>query len=225
MNNVKSVLLVFLLGMIQVSCGSGKAVTSKTFADDTANHKRIAIVPIQSKIKLKAKDKEKVSDADIRKIELVQSKDVQNAVESYLMSRNLRVTIQSASVTNSKLNQNKIDFARINDIDIIQLTKILGVDAVVTGEIETEKPMSDELARGLDVAKGLERSILGSGFLSTGVSTTTNKGWCSLSLFEGKNGDRLWTYKNDLEMGAGSNTNDIINKMMKDGAKKFLYKK
>jgi len=216
---------LLLLSSIFFACGGSKNSISQ-FDAETANHQRIAVVPFQSKITLTKKQKEKVSDPDLKELNLAQGKEVQNAVESYLMGQNLRVRIQSQSVTNSKLRGANIDLIKITEVDVTKLANILGVDAVVVGRIETEQPMSDELARGLNVAKGLARQaggVLGS--LGRGVSTTTNKGSCSLGLFEKVHGDRLWNFSDDLEMGEGSDTRDIVKKLMKSGAKNFPYKK
>lgn len=207
------------------SCGGTKKTISE-FDAETANHKRIAVVPFQSKIKLTKKQKANVTDAELKELNISQGKEVQNAVESYLIGEKLRVRVQSQSVTNSKLRGAGIDLTKITEVDVTKLAGILGVDAVVVGSIETEQPMSDELARGLDVAKGLARQaggVLGS--LGKSVSTTTNKGSCSLGLFESVHGDRLWNYEDDLEMGQGSDTKDVIRKLMKSGSKNFPYKR
>jgi len=217
--------LCFLLLAIGIyACGGGKATTSSTFKTDTAHHQRIAVLPFQSKIKLRKKQLESITQDELKELEIAQGKEVQNAVESYLLDKNLRVRVQSQRVTNSKLKSNGIDLSTILDQDITKLASLLGVDAVVAGEIETDQPMSDELARGLNIAKKLAWD-LGStlGGLGAAVNTTTNQGWCNISIFEGQYGDRLWTYRNDISMGQGSTIQDVINKMMKKGAKKFPY--
>jgi len=216
----------FISVLILFSSCSGSKKTISQFDLETADHQRIAVVPFQSKINLTKKQQENVTAQQLKELNIAQGKEVQNAVESYLIGQKLRVRVQSQSVTNSKLKTANIDFEKITDVDVTKLASILGVDAVVVGLIETEQPMSDELARGLDVAKGLARQAGGLlGNLSRGVSTTTNKGSCSLGLFEKVHGDRLWNFSDDLELGAGSNIKDVIEKLMNRGAKKFPYKK
>ena len=215
---------LFLISLL-ISCSGSKNAISE-FDAATADHQRIAVVPFQSKINLMKKQKENISDSELKELNIAQGKEVQNAVESFLIGEKLRVRVQSQSVTNSKLRSANINLSNITEVDVTRLASILGVDAVVVGRIETEQPMTDELARGLDVAKGLARSaggILGS--LGKGVSTTTNKGSCSLGLFEKVHGDRLWNYSDDLEMGAGSDVKDVMEKLMEKGAKKFPYKR
>ncbi len=218
--------LFFLISFFLISCGGGNSLTSSSFDDDTRNHKRIAVLPFKTKFKLKQKELNEISKEDLKTMEINQGKEVQNAIESFLLGQKLRVRVQSQSVTNSRLINNGIDLSKINDEDITRLAKILGVDAVVSGEIEIEKPMSDNVARGLNMAKNLAWSVSSKlGSLGRSISTTTNKGRCSVSAFEGKHGDRLWSYRDDIEMGQGSTTQDVIDEMMKKGVDKFPYKK
>ena len=221
-NRMKKITLIIcsLILLFNYSCSTSK---SKVFDERTSTHKRIAVLPSQSKLKLTDKQKAKLTSAEIQSAEQEQGKQVQDAVESYLAGKNLRVTIQSSGTTNSKLRNAGIDFKTIGEQDYSKLAKIVGVDAVVGGYIETQKPMDEKLAMGLNVAKGLEKTLLGSAFGSN-VNTSTNNGMCRVSVFEGQQGDRLWTYTQDIEMGAGSTTQDIINNLMRRGARKFPYK-
>lgn len=224
MEKIKYLILIISMAHLS-SCGGTKNAISD-FDELTANHKRIAVVPFQSTIKLKSKQKDQLTDKELNDLNIAQGKEVQEAVESYLLNRNLRVRVQSQSVTNSKLRSAGIKLNQIEDADVTRLASILGVDAVVTGSIETEQPMSDDLARGLNVAKKLAWSA-GSvvGGLGRAVNTTTNKGNCSLGLFEKKHGDRLWYHRDNIEMGEGSNIIDVIEILIKKGSKNFPYKK
>lgn len=224
---MKKIEFIFLISalILMISCGGSKNAVAD-FDERTVNHQRIAVVPFYSKIKLKDKQKEKITDKDLEELNLAQGKEVQNAVESYLLNRNLRVRVQSQSMTNSKLRSAGINMKNLTEMDVTKLANILGVDAVVVGSIETEQPMSDEIARGLNVAKKLAwnaGSTLGG--IGRAINTSTNKGLCSLGLFEKEHGDRLWYHRDDIEMGQGSKTMDIIEKMMKEGAKNFPYKR
>lgn len=206
------------------SC-SGTKNTVRDFDQRTTNHQRIAIVPFQSTITLKESQRAKISDEELAELNLAQSKEVQNAVESYLINRDLRVRIQSQSVTNARLVEAGIDLASIADYDVTKLADILGVDAVVTGTIETENPMTDAQAYGLNAAKDILRSTNSPlGALGRSINTTTNRGNCDLALFESVEGDRLWYYRGEINCGAGSETIDVIEKLMKRGARNFPYR-
>lgn len=219
MKNAINFLLVTTILLLIAACSSTK---SKTFNEDTAMHQRIAVLPFQSKLILTEKQKQSLADHKVKEVEMAQGVDVQEAVESYLAGKNLRVKVQSGNMTNSKLRNAGYDLSKVHEKDYTSLCQLLGVDAVVAGYIETEKPMDEKLAMGLNVAKKLETSLIGTAF-GSGVKTSTNRGTCRVSIFEGKNGDRLWSYSEEIEMGVGSTTQDIVNALMRKGARKFPY--
>jgi hypothetical protein len=220
MSSIK-VIIVIVFASFLISCGGTKQISK--FDAATVNHHRIAVLPFQSKIKLTKEQKGKIDESQLADLEVEQGKEVQDAVESYLVNKDLKVRVMSANMTNAKLKENKIDLRYIADQDYTNLASILGVDGIVAGYIETQKPMSEAAATGLDIAKGLERSLLGSSFGSN-INTSTNKGSCKLSVYDGKTGDRLWSYNDDIEMSKGSSTQDMINILMKKGARSFPYK-
>jgi len=216
-------ILAALLISSLLSCRVSSKV--KDFDDRTTDHQRIAVLPFESTITLKEKQREKISDDELAALNLSQGKEVQNAVESYLINFNLRVHIQSQSVTNARLTEAGIDLATIREYDVTKLAEILQVDAVVTGKIQTEKPISNALASGLNIAKQVIRqSESPTGFITSRINTTTNRGSCSVGLFEGVEGDRLWYYREDINCGEGSETIDVIEGLMRKGARRFPYR-
>jgi hypothetical protein len=188
------------------------------------DHQRIAVLPFESKLTLTKKQRHKLGEEKILELERAQGIDVQDAVESYLIGRNLSVQIQSSGVTNSDLQSNGLSLYELSGKDPRELCEMLNVDAIISGYIETIKPMDEELATTLNIAKSLEQDLLGTSY-GTVVNTSTNQGNCRVSLFEHKQGDRLWSYNNKLQMPLGSTTQDVINTLMRRGARKFPYKK
>lgn len=219
----KSYRIVFitLLFTSLFSCSTSK---SKNFSEITLDHKRIAVLPFESKLTLTKNQRKKIGEQKLVELERAQGIDVQDAVESYLVGKKLSVQVQSSGSTNSTLKNNGIDIYNLNATDPKRLCSILGVDAVMVGYIETVKPMDEELAQTLEIAKALERDLLGTSYGSV-VNTSTNSGNCRLSLLESKHGDRIWSYNKKLQMGIGSTIQDIINSLMRKGARKFPYKK
>lgn len=222
-NNSLSILLILTV-LLNLACGGGKSATSDQFDSETAHHQRIAVLRFDSEIKLNQKQCDDVDADELAQLEVEQGKQVQEAVESYLVGRRLRVRVQSSSVTNDELQRAGIDLKIIGDQNVKRLAEILNVDAVVSGYIETEKPMSDALATGLDIAKQLERSLTGT-FFGSNINTSTNRGFCRMGLYESNYGDQLWSFQDDIEMSKGSTTEDVIRDLMNKGAKAFPYQK
>lgn len=193
------------------------------FDAQTVNHQIIAVLPIQSQIKLQAKQSEGFPEDQLKEMEIDQAKQVQNHIEIMLLDRNMRVKVQSANITNSSLKKANIDLSMINNYDVREVAKILGVDAVIMGVFETENQMSDKAATAIDIGKRLERTVLNSSFGSS-ISTITNKAFCNINLYEAQNGDRLWSMTSTVDSKRGETIHDIIEKSLKTLSFDYPYK-
>ena len=90
-----------------------------------------------------------------------------------------------------------------------ELCQILGVDAVISSRASMKKPMSD----GAAVAVGLLVGAWGS----------TNDVQTSISINEAKKGDLIWKYDYQASGSVGSNTNNLVDALMRNASKKFPY--
>ncbi len=83
------------------------------------------------------------------------------------------------------------------------------VDAVVMGEFETDKPMSE----GASVALGLLVGFWGS----------TNKAVLNLFIYNATDGEMLVNYHKGVNGSLGTNTDDLINKLMRKASRRIAY--
>ncbi len=210
--------ILFIL-ILLISCASPHAVSE--FADSyAAEHQRIAVMPFQSTIKLRPKEMERITDEQWEELEMEQGFMVQSSVVHALNGNNMLVTIQAPSITNDILEENDITFNNWHKQDPTVICRLLNVDALVEGSIATEKPMSDLLANAIQMGQSIERVLLNSSF-SGAFSTATNVGSCSLRLVDGKTGYLVYSYQNNLSMGAGSTTQHVIDRFMDQAKQKF----
>ncbi len=214
-------LFILISVLFFASCKTSRTINE--FDSITRRHRVIAILPLQSKIMLKSYEKKNLTAEDIIKMELAQGREVQEAIESYLLDKDLSVRVQSTNTTNNRLEKHGVDFANIQDEDYSELADILGVDAVITGYIETEKPMSEAVATVIDIVR--RRTDVFDRLGGLYINTSTNKGYCKLGLFDQKSATMLWSYRNEIKMYKGSTTQDIINTLMRRGARKFPYRR
>jgi hypothetical protein len=56
-----------------------------------------------------------------------------------------------------------------------------------------------------------------------GFYGATNSGKCNININDGKTGDLLWKYEKTLSRSLGSDTNTIINAMMRKASRKLPY--
>ena len=89
--------------------------------------------------------------------------------------------------------------------------KILGVDAIISGTYETNKPMSE----GASVALGLLIGFWGS----------TNSAVVNMNVHNANDGVLLWNYNKKVRGSLGSSPEDLINKLMRKASRRLSYTK
>ncbi|APG60266.1 hypothetical protein [Christiangramia salexigens] len=181
------------------------------FETRTADHKIIAILPFEANVSLRPKQMKEISQEQLADLEKNEGLSVQSAMYSWFLKRKKRgdllIDIQDVKRTNALLLQNNID--NLNAVTTEQLAQILGVDAVITGTFETDKPMSD----GASVALGLLIGFWGS----------TNAATINMSVNNGTDGELLWNYNKRVAGSLGSNTDMLINKLMRKASRRLGY--
>ena len=204
----KSVLFLLLLGCFVVSAQKN-IYEHKNFDDLSKDHKVLAIVPFLTNLELKY---------DISKNELKQLKEkegyaVQNALETYFSKRKRKkkfsVEFQNTKNTNAILAQNKISYENIDVYTIKELSEILKVDGIISGNMD----LNILLSKGVPTEFSFMDFFLGD----------SNYGRIGIKISDGDSGKLLWKYEKKINKKTGKNTNDLIDQMMKLASRKFPY--
>ena len=214
----KTTLLLFLTALL-LSVGSyaqtREIYTNPNFKGLAQNHKTLAILPFHSKIGLRPNQMKNITPEKLREMEISQGMDVQSALHTYFLKEEgkdgFTVSFQDASKTNALLLKNNITEENIRSLTPEELAKLLGVDGVITGTFETDKPMSE----GASLAMGLLVGYYGS----------TNSGKAVINIYDGTSGELLWKYDKALARSYGSDTNTVILAIMRKASRKFPYSK
>ena len=187
--------------------------THPDFDQLAKDHQTLAIIPFDATVKLRPKQMKELSSEDLARMEEQEGASVQSALESYFLKRkskhNFTVDFQEVSRTNALLAKNGITYETLAEYTTEDLAKILGVDGIVSGMLTTDKPMSE----GGAVALGL----------LTGISMPTNSGKVAVKINDGATGALLWKYEKALSRDLGSDTNQIVNALMRKASRKFPY--
>ena len=182
----------------------------RTLAQD---HKVVAILPFKTIIKLRPKQMEKMTPEQFTQLQKDEGLAVQSAVHSYLLKRkeqhNLTIRFLDISTTNALLSKNQITQENIDTFMPKELSEMLQVDAVISGVLSTDKPMSD----GASVALGLLVGFYGA----------TNSGKCTININDAQSGELMWKYEKTLSRSLGSDTNTVINTMMRKASRQLPY--
>lgn len=187
--------------------------TNPSFATLAKNHKTLAILPFEASIGLRPNQMKNMTPERIKQMEEKEGLAVQSAMHTYFLKYgkmdNLSVSFLDANTTNAILLKNNITKENIKSYTPAELAKLIGVDGLIMGTFSTDKPMSD----GASLALGLV----------VGVYGATNSGKTAINIYDGTSGDLLWKYEKTLSRGLGSDTNTIINTIMRKASKKFPY--
>ncbi len=176
-------------------------------------HDMIAILPFKTSITLRPKDMKSMSNEQLMKMEEDEGLSIQSAMHSWFLKRDkknkLKVNVLDPFTTNSKLNKMGVSAENFLDYTPDELADILGVDAVIMGTFETNKPMSE----GASAALGLLVGFYGS----------TNKAVINMSIYDAKDGLLIANYNKGINGSMGSSTEDLINILMRKASRRISY--
>ncbi|ANH61719.1 MULTISPECIES: hypothetical protein [Dokdonia] len=180
------------------------------------DHKIIAIVPFKTQVKLRPKQMKDMTDEQLERLEKAEGESLQTGMFSWFLKRKKRgklttLEIQQPSRTNALLKKQGIDYSNLYEYTTDDLAKILEVDAVISGDYETNKPMSD----GASIALGLLVGFWGS----------TNTAIVNMSVNNGADGTLLWNYNKKVRGGLGSSPEDLVNVLMRKASRRLAYTK
>ena len=181
-----------------------------TIADD---HKMLAILPFNVLINLRPKEKEKMKPGELETMQRKEGEAVQSAIQTYFLKKkekeDFKVNFQDVARTNALLAKKGWNTDSLKALTMEEISQYLGVDGIISGTLNTDKPMSE----GASIALGIAFGIYG----------PTNSGKCTINVHEGDRGELLWKYEKTLSRSLGSDINTVINTMMRKASKKFPY--
>lgn len=178
-----------------------------------SDHRKIAILPFKVIMKLRPKQMQQMTREQLAQMQKDEGLAVQSALQTYFLKRkerhDFRVSFQDLATTNAHLAKNNITVDELDKYTPAELADILEVDAIITGILSTEKPMSEGASAALGVI--------------VGFYGPTNSGKCTININDGATGDLLWKYEKTLSRSLGSDTNTIINTMMRKASRQLPY--
>ena len=202
-------ILIFLpLFSLQAQKNIYESEKFKTLSED---HKVLAILPFFTNLELK----EEVNESDLGKLEEREGYAVQDALETYFgrgkKRKKFSVDFQNTDNTNAILAQKNITYKNIDTYTIKQLSEILEVDGIVSGNMD----LNILLSEGVPSNFSFMDYILGD----------ANYGRIGIKVSDGTTGKLLWKYEKEINKKSGRNTTDLIESMMKKATRKFPYDK
>ena len=180
------------------------------------DHKIIAIVPFKTQVKLRPKQMKDMTTEQLHRLEKAEGEGIQTAMYSWFLKRKKRgnlteLEVQDPRTTTAILKRNDITYDNITDYTPQELAELLEVDAVISGDYETNKPMSEGAS-----------AVLG---ILVGVWGSTNSATVNMSVHNAADGVLLWNYNKKVRGSLGSSPDDLINRLMRKATRRLSYTK
>lgn len=199
-------------------CLSGFAQThlyeNPDFDKIAANHKIISILPFETRVTLRPKQMKDITPEQLERMEQTEAEGLQAALYSWFLKRDKRgdltVQVQDPHTTNATLIKAGVTKENFEQYTPADLAKILGVDAIIMGHFETNKPMSEGAAIALAVLGGFG---------------STNKAVVNLYIYNAEDGALLVNYNKGISGTLGSSTEDLVNILMRKASRRITYTK
>ncbi|AWX43358.1 hypothetical protein HME9304_00346 [Flagellimonas maritima] len=205
--------IIFLIALLSVAFAMAQKniYENRKFDELSENHKVLAIVPFIANLDLKRD----VNQAELKNLAQKEGYAVQNALETYFSKRKKRkkfnVEFQNIEDTNAILSQNGITYDNLDIYTTNQLSKILNVDGIISGN----------LSLNILLSKGVPTDFS----LFDYFSGDANYGRIGVKVSDGTSGKLLWKYEKAITKKTGKNTTELIDRMMKLASRKFPYDK
>lgn len=211
MKRIVTTLIVILLGFEAFS--QTHLYENPEFNKIAKTHHLIGIIPFKTSVTLRPKQMKGMTSEQLARMELSEGKAIQSALFSWFLQRKkkgrLKVKVQDISTTNAKLKKAGITVKNYEKYTPRELASIMGVDAVIMGTFETNKPMSE----GASIALGLLVGFYGA----------TNHAVLNLFIYNAKDGVLLVNYNKGVSGSLGSSTDMLINKLMRKASRRIAY--
>ena len=200
--------------MMLSACKTADVYTADSFADFQTTHKQVAVLPFE--VTIGQKDlPEGTNLAALKSAEEEEGKVFQKQLYSQFLKRwskgEYTVEFQDVDETNVLLRRANMADENIENFTKAEIGQALGVDAVISGNIKRDKPMST----GAAVASVV---LLGFGGATNSVNV-------NMTVHDAEAGSLLWSYDHEVKGGLGSSAEGVAKSLMKNSSKKFPYKK
>ena len=201
--------IIVAISVLLSACAT--VYTAQDFSQHQSQHKTVAILPFRVDIELKklpdGMTQEMLTSMEMDEAYLFQKQLYNQLLVQYGKQR-YTVDFQDIDKTNVMLERAGVKYDNISSHTRDEIAKILGVDAVISGQIKREKPMST----GAAVA-----SLLFLGFSNTNTVTI------NMAIHDGKSANLIWSFDHIVAGGLGSSPEGIAKSLMSSISKKFPY--
>jgi hypothetical protein len=177
-----------------------------------------AVLPFEVSIEKKLQFAKSTPEM-LRAQEKAESVQCQSAVYQYLMShkKDYHVTFQDIDETGIMLRRKNLTYEKARNLTKAELTKILGVDGLLTGRFYRKESIDSNVGKALTAFAVKDASL---GLVKADEATL------SLTLYSAADKAVIWTYQNEdsMSLGSGGTPEDLTTLVMQRAARKFPFR-
>ena len=211
---MKKLIFLSILISTTITCfaqGSKQIFESPSLPTLISTAKKVAILPFKVSISYKKMPKGLTLE-QIKDNELAESVQMQQGMYTYLLrkSDSYSVSFQEVDRTNAILKKAGV-FNSLDEILPDSICKLLNVDAVIKSNWSYAKT-------------GSEAGAIASAVL-LGVSKGTGSGMLVMQINAAKDGEMAWRMSKEMNEGAFSSANELMERMMRKVGRLFPFEK
>jgi hypothetical protein len=204
----KNLILSVVLALTTGACAT--IYQTPKFTEMKSNHRLVALLPFDVSISSARLPK----DMTIEMLKEMEKDEGYNTQALFYIrflknSADFNTAFQDVDKTNAILAANNIGFEDLRTKLKEDLASLLGVDAIISGKIQREKPMSEAAA----IAVGILVGFWGA----------TNKVNIDLTIHDGRTGELFWKYSHQLSGSIGSSSEQLVKAFTRKIARNFPY--
>lgn len=225
----KTPFLLYVL-LVGILTGCTPYYIANQFETRTSDHRVIAVLPLEMVYSGKIPDD--LTSEDVDKLGIAESKAFQISFHNEILRstrsgrKPIRVDLLPYEKTWSTLEEAGIGIRESWRKDPAELAELLKVDAVVQGRIEKYRLMSDLQSFGIDVGAHILRTISDNSiwpWLPPHI-TRSKEIRAGYSLVDREDGTVLWSIARDINADWSRPSNDIIDDISRQSARRFPYR-
>ncbi len=205
-------ILILLISLSSYGQASKQIFEAPNYKTEIKEHKIIAILPLR--VTISYKKMPKGFDAEGNRLEEIkQGLGMQEGMYTFILrkSNDFTVTCQDVETTNILLKKAGV-YDKLDETLKDTICKILKVDAVIGATYAYEKTASE--------AGAIAKSLIFGGFGGSVAS-----GLLTMHIYNGKDGKLLWRFSKEMNEGAFSSANEMVERMMRKVTRNFPYEK
>ena len=210
---MKYTFTILLLAFVSTSLAQTKLYVNPDAEAYVSQTNLLAIIPLSAEIKMRPKQLKDFTSEQIIEMERKESLNLQKSMYSWFLNKkkkgDLRVNVQNPKKTNKLLEEAGINPLEANEELASDLAKILGAEAILSGNFETNSPMSGAAAVGLALI---------------GIGGATQNATINLDIIH-KDDEIVVNYLKNVKGGLGSSSDDLINVLLRKAARRIPYTK